>query len=262
MIYTPLLLLLLTPVVLARWQPARPVVNLVRRFELPLAILAVVISTLHQSSLGSLYLIMPDRLHPLWYTPLLPVLFFVSAVGVGLAMVIFESSLSSRAFHRGLELDLLGRVAKVIPFVLGLSLVLRFGILAVESKLGLLFTGDPLTLLFWLEVLVGGVVPIVLFALPAVRCSPRGLLAGALATIAGLMLNRFAVSWLAIAHPAGVSYAPNWMEIAVSFGIISAGVLVFAVVARFFPLFEEERHGAHVAPAQEPALAGRPAQSA
>lgn len=262
MTYTTVLLLEFAPVVLGGWKWARPVVRGIHAVTMPLVILGVVLSTLHQSSLGSLFLILPERLHPLWYTPILPVLFFVSAVGVGLAMVIFESSLSSRAFHRGLELHLLERVAKVVPFVAGLYLVLRFGTLAVEGKLGLLFAGDMFSLLFWLEVLVGWVVPLVLFSLPAVRRSPRGLLAGALAGILGLMLNRFDVSWLAIARPAGASYSPNWMELAVSFGIISGGVLAFAVIARFFPLFEEEGHGAHAAPAQPPAIAERSAHSA
>ena len=96
----------------------------------PLVILGVVLSTLHQASLGALLLIQPTKLHPLWWTPILPVLFFISAIAIGLAMIIFESSLSSRYFKRGLETHLLGKLAKAIPWVLGLYLVLKFGELA------------------------------------------------------------------------------------------------------------------------------------
>ena len=98
---------------------------------------------------------MPAKLNPLWYSPLLPVFFFLTAVAVGLAMVIFESSVSARAFHRGLELPLLGRLARAIPFVLGLYLVLELGDLAAGGKLALLLPSEPLAVLFWLEVIVG-----------------------------------------------------------------------------------------------------------
>ena len=172
---------------------------------LPLVILGVVLSTLHQSSLGSLFLSMPEKLNPPWYSPLLPLFFFISAVGVGQAMVIFESSISSRAFQRGLEIDLLGKLAQAILYVLGVYLVLRFGDLGVEGKLALLF---------WLEVTVGAVLPIIWFARRVNRANP------------------------------------HLMEFAISFGIISAGILTFGVVAKYFPLFEYGAHAAGHATAQ------------
>lgn len=243
MLYTTVLALEFAPVVLERFRLAKPI-RILHALTLPLVIAGVVLSTLHQSSLGSLYLIMPQKLHPLWYSPLLPVYFFLSAVAVGLAMVIFESWVSARAFHRGLELNLLGRLARAIPFVLGGLLLLKLGDLAWTGKLPLLFQGGA-AWLYWLELLVGFAAPIGLFALPRVRQNQRGLLAGALFVIGGLMLNRFDVSWLALAHLGGQAYTPNWAEFAISFGIIAAGVLAFGAVARFFPLFEPaEAHAA------------------
>jgi Ni/Fe-hydrogenase subunit HybB-like protein len=244
MLYTTVLALEFAPIVLERFRLERPL-RILHAITLPLVIAGVVLSTLHQSSLGSLYLIMPQKLHPLWYSPLLPVYFFLSAVAVGLAMVIFEAWVSARAFQRGLELPLLGRLAQAIPFVLGGLLVLKLGDLALSGKLPLLFRGGP-ALLYWLELLVGFAVPIVLFALPPLRQSQRGLLIGALFVISGLMLNRFDVSWLALNHLGGQTYTPNWAEFAISFGIIAAGVLAFGAVAKYFPLFEPaEAHAAH-----------------
>jgi Ni/Fe-hydrogenase subunit HybB-like protein len=193
---------------------------------------------------------MPAKLHPLWYSPLLPVFFFLTAVSVGLAMVILESSASARAFHRGLELHLLGRLARAIPYVLSLYLVLRVGDLALGGKLGLLLPNQPQALLLWVELIVGAAVPIVLFSRPAVRQHPRGLLIGALLIITGVVLNRFDVSLLAQEHLGGQSYFPSLGEFAISFGIVSAGILAFAFVAKFFPLFEDEEHRHAPAPAQ------------
>lgn len=239
MIYVTVLALEFAPVVLKRFRLAKPI-RILHAITLPLVIAGVVLSTLHQSSLGSLYLIMPQKLHPLWYSPLLPVYFFVSAVSVGLAMVIFEAWVSARAFRRELELPLLSRLAQAIPFVLGGLLFLKLGELAVAGELPLLFDARPLTGLYWMELLVGSVIPMVLLALPAVRRSHKGLLAGALFVIGGLMLNRFNISWLALDHLGGQTYSPHWAEFAISFGIIAAGVLAFGAVAKFFPLFEHD----------------------
>ena len=243
MTYTTVLMLEFLPVLFERPNWQKPI-RIIHAITMPLVILGVVLSTLHQSSLGSLYLIMPEKLNPLWYSPLLPVFFFVSAVSVGLAMVIFESSISSRVLHRGLETHLLSKLARAIPYVLGLYLLLKFGELIVQNEIGLLFQGNLMTILFWTEIVIGALVPIMMFSLRAVRESPKGLLIGALFVIGGLMLNRFDISLFALDHLGGQSYIPNLLELAVSFGIISGGVLAFGVVAKFFPLFESGEHQA------------------
>jgi len=252
MLYTTVLALEFAPVVLQRFRLERPI-RILHAVTLPLVIAGVVLSTLHQSSLGSLYLIMPDKLHPLWYSPLLPVFFFLSAVAVGLAMVIFESWISARAFHRGLELHLLSQLAQAIPYVLGAYLLLKLGELAVAGELHLLFQGGLATVFFWIELLAGVVAPMALFSLGAVRRNRKGLLMGALLVIGGLMVNRFNVSWLALEHLGGQTYVPNWAELAISFGIIAGGVLAFGAVAKFFPLFEAEKEQAAAEAAPAPA---------
>jgi len=99
MSYLTVLAIEFAPVVFEglKWQRAA---HFLHRFIMPFVILGVVLSTLHQSSLGSLLLIQPAKLYPLWWTPILPILFFVSAVAIGMAMIIFEASVSARYFHR------------------------------------------------------------------------------------------------------------------------------------------------------------------
>ncbi|HEX7542369.1 MAG TPA: Ni/Fe-hydrogenase cytochrome b subunit [Anaerolineales bacterium] len=228
----------------------------IRRFMKPLVILGAVISTLHQGALGALLLIQPAKLHPLWWTPLLPVLFFISALSIGLAMILFESSLSSRYFKRGLEVHLLEKLARAIPFVLGLYLAVRFGQLAFAGDLKYLFTSGLMSVLFWVEILGGAFLPLALFSLKKVRQSPRGLLFGALAVLLGMILNRFNVSWFAVTHPDPITYMPTFMgrvtyfpslpEVALSVGIFSAGILAFGLAVKYLQIFEEEgQHGAN-----------------
>lgn len=226
----------------------RRIAHTIHKFIMPFVILGVVLSTLHQSSLGSLLLIQPTKLHKLWWTPILPILFFASAISVGLSMIIIESLLSSRYFQRGLETSLLEKLAKALPVTLGAYLALKLGDLAAAGELGLMFTSGTMSLLFWAEILIGVITPILLFSIKKVRQSPNGLLIGAIILLLGLILNRFNVSWFAVAHPdplyylpifmGNVKYVPTLPEISVSLGIFSAGILAFGLAARYLPVFE------------------------
>jgi Ni/Fe-hydrogenase subunit HybB-like protein len=256
MLYTTVLALEFLPVLLKRTPWHRPI-HLLHAATMPLVILGVVLSTLHQSSLGSLFLIMPSKLHPIWYTPLLPLFFFLSAVTVGLAMVIIEASLSARAFKRPLELSLLSQLARAIPYLLGVYLIVRLADLAVAGELALTVQPTQFALVFWVELLIGWVAPLILLANTRLRQQPKWLLAGAGLVILGVVLNRFNVSLLALGHLTDQPYFPSIGEFAISLGIISAGVLAFALVARLFPLFDGERAGTQETIA--PATSGSPA---
>jgi Ni/Fe-hydrogenase subunit HybB-like protein len=166
----------------------------------------------------------------------------VTAVAVGPAMVILESTISSRVFKRGLETDLLGALAMVIPVALLAYLGVRIGELVATSELGLAFEGDLEGNLFLAEMIGGVIAPMVLFSLPAVRRSNGLLLVGALLVIGGVVMNRFDVSLVGLARPAGVGYFPSWMEFAVTIGIVAGGVTAFGLVARYLPLFSEPAH--------------------
>ena len=193
MLYLTVLAIEFAPVALEGFK-LQKWAHLIHKFIMPFVILGVVLSTLHQSSLGSLLLIQPSKLHPLWWTPILPIMFFTSAISIGLAMIILESSLSSRYFQRGLETHLLAKLARAIPIVLVIYGLLKVSELAVAGDLGYLFTSGIMSILFWAEILIGVVTPIVWFSIKENRESANGLLIGAIIVLGGMILNRFNVS--------------------------------------------------------------------
>ena len=170
-------------------------------------------------------------------------------------MIILESSLSSRYFKRGLETHLLEKLAKAIPIVLAIYLLLKFGELAYSGDLHYLFTSGVMSILFWAEILIGSVTPLIWFSIRRNRQSANGLLIGVIILLVGMILNRFNVSWLAVKHPDPLFYLPTFMsnvhymptlpEVSVSLGIFAAGILAFGLAAKYFPVFEDEaeHHG-------------------
>jgi Ni/Fe-hydrogenase subunit HybB-like protein len=236
MLYTTVLALEFSPVILEKFGFER-MLALMKKISIPLIILGVILSTLHQSSLGSLYLIVPEKLYPLWYSPYLPVFFWFSAVSVGCAMIIFESFLSSRAFNRGLETELLSEIARFGVVMLAVYLTMKIVDLSNRSVLSLLWQPRTETYLYWLEIGGGVIAPLVLFSIAKVRENKNGLFAGAVMIITGFVLNRMNISITGMESWAGVSYFPSWMEITVTSSIVTGGFVVFTLAARYLPLF-------------------------
>jgi Ni/Fe-hydrogenase subunit HybB-like protein len=155
-------------------------------------------------------------------------------------MVIAESYFGAKVLNRKLESDLLASLGKVLPYILGLYLALKFGELAYAGKLGLLFSGDVMSILFWIEMVFGVTLPLVLFATAAVRRSRSGLLVSALLVVGGVLLNRFSVSLIGLSRPVGAAYFPHWMEFVLSLGIWSAGIAAYWLIMRYVVLYEPE----------------------
>jgi len=210
--------------------------RIIRAIQIPLVIAGVVLSTLHQSSLGSMLLMMPETLHALWYTPILPILFLISAVAVGPAMVIFESTLSTRAFGHKLDLDVLSGLARAIPYILGLYLLLKVIDLMAVGEIGLIFLAYPQNMLWWGEIIVGVILPIILFSMPGVRQNRNAVFWSSVLVIIGLVLNRFNVSMLALGMRPGTIYFPHWMELAISVGLVADALLVILLAHRLLPI--------------------------
>jgi Ni/Fe-hydrogenase subunit HybB-like protein len=238
MLYSTILALEFSPMLLERIGWSKPL-KMVKSAMIPLVILGVVLSTLHQSSLGALYLIVPGKLHALWYSPWLPLFFIVSAVALGAAMTIFESFLSHRAFRRRIELDLLSDLGKVIVVVLGLYLVLRLADLTNQGALAMVFESSYEGRLFQSEILLGVIAPILLLLIPAVRRNDFGLFASALMVISGFLLNRLNVSLTGLERSAGVAYQPSWIEVSVTLSLVALGFFLFALAARYLRVFPE-----------------------
>jgi Ni/Fe-hydrogenase subunit HybB-like protein len=236
MLYTLVLSLEFAPVVFERLR-LENLMRIQHAISIPLVITGVLLSTLHQSSLGSVYLIVPDKLHPLWYSPLLPVFFFVSSICVGLAMTIFESFMSAKAFGKQLELALLVRLGRVLLVVLAVYSVLRFQDLYHRGALRLLRHLGYETDLFLLEVTLALLLPIALLMHPRIRGSAKGLYISAVMVVLGFITNRLNVSITGMEGSAGLRYIPRWTEIAVTGSIIGAGFVIFGLAAKYLPIF-------------------------
>ncbi len=239
MLYTTVLSLEFAPVVLEKFKLTRTL-KILKKLSIPIVILGVLLSTLHQSSLGSLYLIVPNKLYALWYSPYLPLFFFVSALAVGCAMVIFESFLSARALGKSLEMDLLSQVGRIAVVVLAVYLTMRFVDAYNRQVLSLLFVPRTETYLYWSEMIVGVIAPLILLAFPAVRRNRTGLFLGAVMMVLGFVMDRLNVTITGMETSAGTHYVPSWMEVSITMAIVTAGFIAFALAAKYLPLFENE----------------------
>jgi len=255
-LYLMVLALEFSPVVFKRFRMEKPL-RLIESLTIPLVIAGVLLSTLHQSSLGSLFLIVPEKLHPYWYSPLLPVFFFASAVSVGLAMVIFESNLSAHAFGREIEMPLLAVLGKAMAVVLGLYGLLRFQDLWGRGALVHLREPSTETVLFVLEVVLGLLVPLPLLFVRRLRENRQGLFAIAVLVITGFLLNRLNVSITGLEASAGTHYFPRWTEVAVTLSIVGVGFLLFALAVRYLGVFESVAAREEGSPSSDGLLAPR-----
>ncbi|MCX5909107.1 MAG: polysulfide reductase NrfD, partial [Deltaproteobacteria bacterium] len=238
MLYTTVLALEFAPMVFEKFPRAQRLFLLLKRITIPLVILGIMLSSMHQSTLGTLFAIMPFRVHPLWYTPWLPLLFFVSAVGLGLAMVIGESIVSGWLFHRELEHPLLQRIARGLQWVSILYLILILANLAAYGKLPLLFNGTWESILYGVELSLSAILPAALLSFPRVRSTSAGIGASAAMVVLGLILNRINLAIISMIPTTGSSYFPSGMEIALTLGIVSAVALVFFFFVEHFGVYE------------------------
>jgi len=244
MLYTSVLTLEFAPIVLERFGLDR-LRRILRHVNTPLVVLGVLLSTLHQSSLGSLFLIVPSKLYPLWYSPMLPWLFYVSAVGAGLGMIIVESYLSGRAFGHELQIDLLEPLGRAMVVVLGVFGVLRIESIIHEGALGLVFQPTYEAHMFQAEFGLGVLLPIALLLFRRIRMSRAGLVAGGTLAVLGFIMHRLNVSVTALERSSGVHYTPSWMEVTISVGLVAIGFAVFALAVRYLPVFHD--HTTHEA---------------
>lgn len=245
MLYLTVLFLEFLPVVLEhrffQGEFFQRLVKVLKRFTIVLVIIGIVLSTLHQSSLGSLFLITPYRLHPLWYSPIIYLLFFVSAVGLGLMTVVLESIFSNYFLGHKLhkrEVSGLGLAASV---VLWIYVVLRVGDLAVRGVLGMALAGTWQSNLFLAELAFSAVIPAALMLYRPVRTTMTGVGIAASMVVGGMIWHRLNVSIVAFARPEGMGYFPSWEEFAVSFGIVAGGILIFLFFVENLNVFDDVR---------------------
>jgi len=204
-----------------------------------MVIAGIILSSMHQSSLGSLFVIMVPRLHPLWYSIIQPEFFLVSSLAAGISTIIIGSFVSIRLYGQTLSEKVIEKLGRLLPWILGFYLILKLGELTLTGELGLLFTSGIFSVLYLSELVIGVVIPIILFSIKKIRSNRTGALIGALFVAAGIVLNRFDVTWFAVKPLHGVTYFPALLEVALLVGVISGVLLVYTLIAHFFPVFAE-----------------------
>lgn len=237
LLYTTVLISEFSPVIMQKfgWRRA---MGFMRKITVPLVIVGSTLSTLHQSSLGSLFVVMTERLHPLWYTPLIPILFFVSSIAAGLAMVVAGATVSYWVFKRSLPQRLVADLSTFLPWILGLYLILKLGELLWAGEIELLWTSGVYSIMFATELIIGVVLPIIWFNLKRVHRSRMLSLLGAILVLAGIFMNRFDAAWFALRPIAGYTYFPSLPEILIQMGVICGIITVYTLVGHYLPLFE------------------------
>ena len=228
------------------WLGWKGIRNIIVRLTIPLTVLGVILSTMHQSSLGALYLIAPSKMHPLWYSPFIPVFFFISSMFAGMSMVIFEGTLAHNGLHDEMdEAHLKGADKVVLGFGKACSIVMMgylfmriFGV-AMDNNWGYLGTGYGKW--FLVEMLGFVALPSFLYAIGA-RERKYGLIKfAAVLTVIGVVINRFNVSLVAFNYqlPADQKYFPYWMEFVISIFVVTLIITAYRFICTFMPVLRE-----------------------
>lgn len=240
---------------IAEWLGWRRVHRVLSAMTVGAVVLGITLSTLHQSALGALYLMAEPKIHPLWYSEFIPVLFFVSSIFAGLTMVILEGSLSYRVFGDRMSPDLkrkhdsivtgLARIAGGVMFVYLFIEVIKF----IHGRLWTYLTG-AWGAWYLLEILGLVVLPMVLLIRGSAMRDLRWIRTGTVLALLGIVVNRLNVSLIAYGWYLPEHYVPTWMEIVVSVAVLCAEIWVFRWVIRRMPVLgfrprwaEEHDHG-------------------
>jgi Ni/Fe-hydrogenase subunit HybB-like protein len=236
MLYTTVLAIDVFIWALERWQKYEWV-SFFRSIYVFLIVAGIVLSTLHQSSLGALFLLLPEKMSSLWASPAIGILFFTSAIIAGMSMVILESILSARAYGRKVEMDIIASLAKG----LGIALLLYFAMKVTDlyargvSVWGL----DWAHWLFYLELFVCVALPALLLYVPEIRTSTKGLLWCSGLAAFGVVLNRFNVSLTSYGGYRDFWYFPSFIEIILTVGLVAVAILIFDFGMRYLPVYPE-----------------------
>jgi Ni/Fe-hydrogenase subunit HybB-like protein len=200
-------------------------------------IAGVVLSCMHQSSLGSLMLIAPTKLHPLWYTPILPLLFLTSAIAVGYPMVVFETTLATSSLKLDPEMQVLSPLTRITIFLLGTYLALKLGDLVIRETYVYLLDGTAQTNAFLVEMICGVIAPWVMLLSPVVRRSRRWLFTACTLIVGGVLLNRINVFVVGYRPPVSESnYFPSITEMLVTIGFIAGLMFLYRFFVTYLPV--------------------------
>ena len=198
--------------------------------------LGILLPTMHQSSLGTMMIAAGQKLSPLWWTGLLPLLFLISAITMGYAVVIFESSIATLRYKLADETDILGKLSSIMPWLLGAYLIVRFGDVIVRGHFGLIFKGDLLGNMFILENILL-IIPMCLLAVPGNRKNARLLFLSAVSLILSGGIYRFNCYIIGFNPGTGWHYFPAVPEIFITLGLVSVELMAYLWFIKRLPIY-------------------------
>jgi len=211
-------------------------------FMTPLLIIGIVLPSLHQSSLGSLYIVAIDRLYPLWWSMLIPFFFVWSAFFLGPAMVTIEGTLAARAYGREPETPVFASLTKVTLWMLIIYLIVKIADLVYRGVLSMAFNGSFESNMFLIEMILFVILPIIMYVMPSVRNRLGGVLTASILVVVGVIFNRMNVVFTGMAQAMGGHYFPSIWEWLITAGMWSALILLYCFIVENFPILPKEEH--------------------
>jgi Ni/Fe-hydrogenase subunit HybB-like protein len=229
---------------IAEWLGAKRARKILSWMTLGAVIFGITLSTLHQSGLGALYLMAKEKIHPLWYSEFIPILFFVSSIFAGLSMVIFEGSISQRVFsdqvseenHRRHD-GIVHSLSKICAFTMMIYLFLQV-VVFVHGK-HWQYTGTRMWNWYLVEMVGFVIFPMILYFLSYRRRNITLVRISSVVTMLGIIINRLNVTVIAFKWDAPVHYVPSWQEIVVTLTVLSVEIWIFRWVIRRLPVLRE-----------------------
>jgi Ni/Fe-hydrogenase subunit HybB-like protein len=202
---------------------------------LPIIAVGILLPTMHQSSLGTVMLVAGHKLHGLWFTGWIPLLFLISCIGMGYAVVVWESAVSSRAFGREREDEMLRSLSSAMVVVLAIFVVLRFATVIGEGKTAMMFTSGMYSVVFWIEMALF-IVPMVMLASKRRLQSFSTILTASILIMLSGAMYRFDAYIVAYNPGPGWAYFPTIPELLITFGVIALEITLFIVIVKNFPI--------------------------
>jgi Ni/Fe-hydrogenase subunit HybB-like protein len=228
----------------AEWLGAKRARRILSGMTIAAVIFGITLSTLHQSGLGALYLMAKDKIHPLWYSEFIPVMFFVSSIFAGLSMVIFEGSISHKVFFRQISKEdhkahngIIIGLSKICAVAMFAYFFLQVLVFVHGNRWDLLTT--PMGYWYLLEMFGFVLFPMLLFFYSYRRNSIFWVKVAAILTMLGVILNRLNVTVIGFRWDAAIRYVPTWMELAVTLAVIFTEIWIFRWVINRMPVLRE-----------------------
>ena len=243
MCYTTVLLLEFAPFAIEKIPYVRlreRILHWHHKVLIALVLAGVLLSSMHQSFLGGLFLIAKGKVYPIWYSPYLTTLFYLSAIPAGIAMLTIVLYLCVRSLNVKLDYSLLEEMSRVMGMLLAVYAVFRTLDLVKGGGIHYIFARRVETLYFWLEIALLVIIPLILLSQSRVRNNPQALYWTCAVVVMGFMANRLNVSITAIDAMTGANYVPKWPEFALTIAVLAAAGVVFRLAVIYLDILPKK----------------------